>query len=277
MRNKSRSQTLVASSILAAMCLSMTAFASVNGEVELGISSKQFDYREFDTSGTLLDKEDGILPGVKLAARLFSGAYFIGLGLDYSHGQADYQAHLAGTRLSTTTDETITDLSLSAGRRWVFNNQFSLTSALSYGERLWRRDIHSTAAASGLLEDYHWPYMGVSFEGCYAIDNKQTLALTLGWQQTQHADMRVEFKSGQFDDTTLDLPNGDGYQVGLRWNYQWRSQLVLSLSPVYRTWDMPRSDAVLLFNQGNQTGSRATEPASETQVIEVIFSLKKQW
>ena len=269
--------TLLTGTLLS-VAMHLTASASsVSGDIHLSVAAIDFDYQEFDTADAQLNREDGVLEGFNIGGRLIVDDYFLALKLDYSRGEVDYKANINGVTLRSNTDQEIINYAITGGRRWPINNHIALTTSLSYGVRDWDRDIQSTPTASGLFEEYHWPYIGVNVEGSYQLDAKNVVALGTSWYRTQNADLKVQFKNGQFDNATLDLPNGDGYQAFLRWDYRWQPSLTLSLSPIYRIWEIPRSDTFPLTINGATSNLGVVEPRSETDIFELVFSVTKLW
>jgi hypothetical protein len=266
-----------ASLMLAVVLSPLCARASISSDITLGVTATDFDYREFDSTNYEIDSENGTLPGLKIGARVFAGSFFVGVDASYVRGEADYRADINGTLLRSTTDQTITNFAVSGGWQVALDDRTTAAVSAGYGERRWQRDIQSTSSAYGLSEDYHWPYFSLGVEGIYKLRPRHSLALSLKWLRTRNADISVDFKSDRYDATTFDLPEGDGYEVAVRWDFHLQPSLVFSISPVYRTWDIPRSNSFKLNYNGMTTNSLVTEPRSETEEIELVFSVTKRW
>lgn len=267
---------------IAALALLLTSFAwqaaaDTPVYVRVGVDASDFGYKEYGPDGTELDREEGYLPGLALSARTYWQAYFAELSLDYSRAEVDYRASTASLDIRSDTREEMMQWQLLAGREWTLGPKGVMDLTLGLGMRDWERDIQSTASADGLLEEYHWNFASIGAHYSHQFDARHRATIGYEYRSLFSADLDVKFRSGDFDDTNLSLPDGDGRAIVLQWRYDWRPTVSWVLSGHYRFWDIPRSKAWALSRNGVLLGSTVTEPRSETREVALRLSLERKW
>jgi hypothetical protein len=245
-------------------------------EGSVAFAMQAFQYKEFDDDGSLLDREDGTLPGVVFGLGMARERWnFVGELAVYS-GDVDYDGQ-TNTRIpiTTQTDANITDGHVRA--EWWGWEAGSVRYAVygGLGYHGWERDIQATRTASGapvsgLWEYYEWGY--VLLGGKLAAEqglNRWGLDLRL--LRTVAPTVRVDF-NGLFDDKTLDLGERFGGRLSATWARRASNRTVLKLEPFYEGWDLGRSDTERLTQGGVAVGT-VFEPRSETRNFGVNLGL----
>jgi len=86
-------------------------------QVGMAFSATQFHYEE-SVNGGVLDRENGLLPGLDAELGYARGAWFARGALRYHDDTADYDGQTQdGTLVASRTDEGILDVSLLGGYR----------------------------------------------------------------------------------------------------------------------------------------------------------------
>jgi len=241
----------------------------------LGISLASFEYEEVDEADRTLDEESGLFPELNLSLRLDAESWFILGDLRYLKGTADYTAYpMSKPPLESTTDEEIIDFSLLFGVQQEFSNAVSLAVYGGLGFRYWERDIQSTAGASGLYEEYEWGYMLIGISPAMRIGPSDRLGADLQLRKAFDANLDVHFKNVTYDPVSLPLDDGTGLRLALNWNHELNDGFEFTLGPYLDLWEFEKSADVDL-RQGNLIVGSVYEPASQTEVVGIRFSLTK--
>lgn len=243
----------------------------------LGVSLVDFEYREFEDSGRLLDQETGQFPELNLGLKLDTGNWFLAAELRYLEDTADYIAFPAsGPPLESTTREEITDLTLLLGLQRDLADAVSVAMYGGLGLRHWGRDIRSIASASGLDEKYRWGYVLIGISPATNLGPRDRLAADLQLRQAFDASLDVDFKNINYDPARLQLDNGIGLRFALNWTRRINEELEFILGPFVDLWEFDRSDDADLRQDNIIIGS-LYEPASETTVYGIRFLLTSRF
>lgn len=224
------------------------------------LSSLHFGYREFADHGALLDREDGVLPGIVLgAATATVERRRLAAEVVLYDGAVGYDGHTnSGLPVATRTDSRITDAQVRAewwGGEWT-GTAYALYAGLGY--RVWDRDIGAARTAtgrpvSGLRERIEWGWL---FGG--ARLNRAAGAARYG------LDVRllrlVRPRLSVYDDTTLEPGERFGGRLSAHWEYALGERTALRLEPFAERWSLGRSADEPLAG-----GGRVFEPRSETR------------
>jgi hypothetical protein len=247
----------------------------------IGLSVMEFGYKEFGDRGELLNREDGLLPGLTLGVVQTWNNWFGGLEGSINSGEVTYDGRTqSGIPLETDTDERIIATALQLG--YWFNRPKSFNYALygGLGYRYWRRDIQPTALTdgspiAGLLETYQWKY------GLLGIKIKYNQSDIVHWKidvqlmRTIDPEIEVDFQGFEgFDDTRLELNEKYGTSINISWNYAYNKTQSLEITPFYEQWDLGRSPEKTLTSNGVPVGLHIFEPRSETRNIGISIMLK---
>jgi hypothetical protein len=239
---------------------------AVRHEFAGGLSLAHFDFKEFDSQGNRLLREDGFLPG--LAGR-WDGRFrrwAFGLAGDLSGGEVDYDGRTqAGTPVQTKTDELIYETRARIGWIVPLKSGFSSEFFGALGYRGWERDIQSTPISGSVSETYRWVYGSAGFKGGYRP--RPASAWHLHLEILRPLDPEVEVRIGGFDDVTLDLGEETGWRLAVINRRTLDPKKHLEFGLEYTAWDLGRSSPKPLTRNGMATGFVVSEPASETRVI----------
>lgn len=240
---------------------------------EAAFSLMHFDYREYrDNNGSLLDRENGYLPGVSFSlARPVNSWEVIGR-FSYYGGTIDYSGETqAGTPVQTSTSEKLTDLSLQLGKDVAFSDSALIKLYGGIGHRQWRRDIHSAATVAGLLENYRWSYAFLGVLAPLAQKDSFALALDVRLTHTINPIIHVDF-GGVYDSSKLSLGEKSGFRISLPATLPQTNGLQFRIEPFWEEWRFGRSNTESITRNGIGIGT-VFEPRSESRAYGVNVGL----
>lgn len=227
-----------------------------------------FGYRELGDNDKLLDREDGILPGLKLGLRKPADQWLFAADFALHGGDVAYTGHTqTGIPINTRTTQNILDTTIQA-EYWTQNGKgIAYAPYIGGGYHYWRRDIQPTSTASGapvrgLLEIYTWwvGFIGLK-TGLHQTDTSHWL-VDARLVQIISPSIYIDF-GGQYDNATLLL----GERLGIRLALPWRSELDetshLLIEPYAEYFELGRSANAPLTSNGSAVGS-VYEPYSQT-------------
>jgi hypothetical protein len=249
---------------LAAAC----ALAHAQTDLQVSAGVMGFRYKEFDTSGVLLDKEDAWLPGITAELGSRQGAWRISVNGSFFSGNADYGGQTqSGIPANTNTDEQLWSAGLRVERQ-IQMGSASLSPYLGFGYHEWRREIKdgrtvNNTPVSGLLEVYSWKtaelgallWFGAGSGGLEGGIDARVF-------QTVAPELQVQLP-GATRDTVLELGERAGGRLALLGTYPLDARLRLRLEAFYESWSFGRSPP----------RNGVLEPRSETQTAGVLVGL----
>ncbi len=212
-------------------------------KTEIGISATRFDYREFDDSGRILDKELGGIPGVSLKVGQRFTAWEWETSGSYHYGRVNYNGQTnLGNPYSTRTDESIGDISLRLGR-W-FGDRYPTMPYAGIGYRRWDRNI-LPGGVNGLFESYRWKYLWLGLRQSFAPQqNSSQFTLDVGLLKPIKPEMHIDFK-GTYSVSPVVYPESKvGVRVLLTSSIALSRNTRMSLEPFYEYWKLGRSPTV---------------------------------
>lgn len=221
----------------------------------------RFNYAEYNPAGNVLDKEQGVMPGLsfRFAQRRYAwgGAWeWEGLA-GYHHGRVDYTGQTqSGVPYNTNTDEEISDFALRMGR-W-FEGSYPVMPYAGLGYRRWDRDI-LPAGLGGLFESYRWKYAWLGAKILAYQQETSNLTLDIGWIKPIDPEMLVDFRGAYNATPRLKLGSRAGLRLMLTSHLTIRENTTLIMEPYYEYWQLGRSP---LITTG---GISVLEPASKTR------------
>jgi hypothetical protein len=243
---------------------------------------KDFSYKELDTSGDLLDREDGVAPGVILGLSREWRDLFFAVDFSYYGGDVDYDGQTqSGIPITTQTNAQFSDVSFRAERRQRTATGRAYGTYVGLGYHEWVRDIESTrttggAFVQGLLETYTWwtAELGARISlyqagaGRWQLDARFLYTL----------DPSVEVDShGLFDRTTLEPAGRPGFRVALPWEYGAKGQATgFIVEPWVEYYEFGESDKETITSGGTPVGT-AFEPRSETRNFGVSAGILRRF
>lgn len=240
---------------------------------------RHFDYREYGDQGNLLDRESGFLPGLRLGIDHFHGAWQVTGQLSYHAGGIAYAGQTnGGAPISTTTEQQLANVELTAGHRFQSAQQIRPTLYLGAAAHSWRRDIKPTYTASGmpvrgLLETYRWwrAFLGVRISGYKAFSIDWELDARLA--RIIAPRIEVDY-SGLYDNSQLDLGERWGVRLALPMSYSMRHSTALVIEPYLEKYKLGRSSFAQLSSQGIVKGT-VFEPGSSGDNYGVMFGIRQ--
>ena len=238
-------------------------------EVHAAVGMVDFGYKEFSDSGTLLDREDGLLPGLALEVARRIGDWRLSGDARYFSGSADYDGRTNfGTPIRTETDERMYSLSLRIAHEFRIGG-WSIAPYAGYGYHRWQRDIKPTQTAggapvSGLFEVYTWKAaeMGALVQRSFL--ERFNAGVDLRVFRVLDPEVEVRFSS-VFDNAQLALGERSGVRVALIGAYELDERLRLRLELYHEGWSFGRSSPQPLTSGGNATAVSVQEPRSDTR------------
>lgn len=252
-------------------------------ELLLGFSLLDMNYKEFDDTNFLLDREDGILPGI-ISEIKFSGqdidSYLYG---SYHTSTIDYDGQTqGGTPVQTDTETEIVDIQYRLSDKPT--KQHQLYGGIGY--RYWRRDIQSIGNVSGILEHYKWFYGMLGLKSRLLKDYNSELSFDVRITHMLKANMDIDFKGfsatgfASLDDKTVDLGKKTNFRISIPWRIKIENSYTWLIEPYFEQWDIGKSNVVNLTESGTlvvlpECGGicGVLEPRSETRNFGVNFQL----
>lgn len=192
------------------------------GTVSIQTALHNFDYREFNDSGEVLNNETGVTPVLGMvwtSATLDPGIEF-SAGFSAARSDMDYQGRTQrGARLETTTAQRFTALFASTAYPLHYGD-LTIKPELTLRQFNWQRDIQPKAPVNGLFEDYRWLELGVGLQFNYQLSDADYLpdAIGFGYRYATLHDGRMKIESPLFAPAIPVLRLGDGHRHALELN-----------------------------------------------------------
>ncbi|GMR18684.1 MAG: hypothetical protein BMS9Abin33_1117 [Gammaproteobacteria bacterium] len=247
---------------------------TVHWDMNVGVSLLDFGYKEFDDNGVLLDREDGIIPGVIAGFGVGQRNWRIENNLFYKYGEVDYDGQTqSGIPLTTRTTEEIFDLEVQAEYWGIGSANQGIAIYTGTGYHYWGRDIKSGTASdgspvTGFFETYEWWHVFVGAKGIYYHRARHSLGVDLRVSIMRNATLQVDLGSQKIN---LDLGEKPGWRLGFPWTYKVDSELSLVFEPYIERWELGRSNNVIVGP------FIIWEPRSETRNYGMNFKVKVEF
>ena len=214
-----------------------------------------FNYQEFDQNDQLLNKEEGVMPGVRLAYGNLTKNNSLRFDAAFYGGRVDYTGQTqSGTPHQTDTDEQLARIGISYSQHEETYYPGLLFAGLHYW--YWDRDILTRNGVQGLHERYTWyeAELGLKFT------SESIYWLELSAMYNFRPRMVLFLPTSE---VAFSLQSGPGYRVraGKTWNNGQGINTTLSLFAEY--WEFGRSNTVFTNDFFGSSGF-LTEPDSET-------------
>lgn len=264
--------------VLALHAVSATAAnpEAVSTNLQTGIALQDFGYKEFDDQNTLLDREDGWIPGISGAFSRQTDKYSLDISFTYLQGNVAYDGQTqSGAPHKTNTNEQIIDTSISLGFFDAIKLPKPSVLYFGLGFHEWQRDILPTSTVLGLFETYHWYYGFIG--GRIKLLSNEKLSLWLDGRLTRPINPTMTVCLSGFDCADLSLGIKTNGRVSLPVHYQLHTNNKLIIEPYFESWDFGRSPDETLTINGMPTGSVIHEPRSETRNIGITISVSSQF
>ncbi|MEJ2142151.1 MAG: hypothetical protein P8Y24_07305 [Gammaproteobacteria bacterium] len=254
-----------------------------DNEFRLGFSMLDMNYKEFDDTNFLLDREDGFLPGVTGEFKFTGQNADSYLFASYHTSTIDYDGHTqGGIPVQTDTETDIIDVQYRLNAK--SSKQHQMYGGIGY--RFWRRDIQSTGNVSGILEHYTWSYGMLGVKSRFFKDYNSELSLDFRITHMLEANMDIDFKGfsatgfAPLDDKSVNLGKKTNFRISLPWRIKYKNLHTWIIEPYFEKWDIGKSNVVNLTENGvlvvlPECGGvcGVLEPRSETRNIGVNFQV----
>lgn len=247
------------------LCINM-AHASTQNFI-VSPSLYVFDYAEYDSAGTFLDGETGVLPGIHFAYHYEHEQF--GIQAQYSQYAADidYDGHTwSGLPHQTQTDTFLRFYNLSLYSA-ILNQSGRIF--FRYGSSYWDRNILSTATVAGLHEIYQWHEMSAGFRFEQAL-NPYNFWAELSILKTRNAEMEVMLPS---EDITLMLGNNYGFRLEAGHYFPVEQHLQVGFSGFVEHWRFGASEPQYSID----LGEFILEPDSESTHWGLRLNIRYQY
>lgn len=246
---------------------------STNNYIHIGMGIQDFGYKEFNEQGVLLNREDGLVPGVKIEMgknwQDFSGE----LCFKLFDGVVDYDGQTqSGIPLRTDTDERIITFEGLLRYKLRLSPQNNANLIAGIGHREWRRDIRGTGIVSGLFEIYRWKYLIVGGAATFWQKGKWSAGIDVRWLRPIRPTMMVDIVG--YDEVTLDLESRSSARVNFPIRIFGTYEREWTISPYWESWRLGRSDDEQLTINGVPTPATVHEPRSKTNIVGLTVSVK---
>jgi len=245
----------------------------LDSHVKVGISLQDFSYTEFDDQNIVLNREDGLLPGITLEAGIHWNSFSGILRGEIFNGLVDYDGQTqSGIPLKSKTNEKITRVEATLHYTVKSFSHYNMSILAGIGYREWRRDINSTRLTPSLLEIYRWKYWTLGTSVTFFQKRRRSAGVDIRLLRPIKPTLDVKFPS--FDEITLDLGINDSARVEFFYHFVSRNDQQWTISPYWEYWYMGRSPNKGLTNNGVATVNVAWEPRSDTKILGVLLSVR---
>ena len=222
-----------------------------------------FNYQEFDQNDVLLDKEQGVLPGIKLSYADATERDTLKFNASLYGGRVDYDGQTqSGIPHQTETDEQLIKLGISYFQHRVIHYPGLFFAGLHYW--YWDRDILTRNGVQGLHELYSWyeTELGLKFI------SESSYWLELSAMYNFKPKMELFLPSG---DVAFKLKSKPGYRIRAGKTWANNASMTTTISLFTEYWEFGHSEPVFI---ADFYGSPATlfEPDSETLNSGLEFS-----
>jgi hypothetical protein len=239
---------------------------------QTGLSLQSFHYQESNERNTVLDHEDGLLPGLELLLGKRWDRYTGIMTASILTGTISYDGQTqGGSALLTKTEEHIRNAAVMLKRK-TGREEESVQISAGLGYRQWRRDIRPTTTTPRLLEIYHWTYwmLGIGTD----VLQTNSWKFSLDWRLLRPIQPAMELHAKGFDPITLDL--GSNYSLYLSFPIEFRMGhgKTAFITPSWQSWYLTRSKSERLSANGTPSIYTAQEPDSETHMFGVSITLR---
>ena len=245
----------------------------MDSHVKVGISLQDFSYTEFDDQNIVLNRDDGLLPGITLEAGIHWNSFSGILRGEIFNGLVDYDGQTqSGIPLKSKTNEKITRVEATLHYNVKSFSHYNMSILAGIGYREWRRDINSTRLTPSLLEIYRWKYWTLGTSVTFFQKRRRSAGVDIRLLRPIKPTLDVKFPS--FDEITLDLGINDSARVEFFYHFVSRNDQQWTISPYWEYWYMGRSPNKGLTNNGVATVNVAWEPRSDTKILGVLLSVR---
>lgn len=236
-----------------------------------------FHYKEFDDADVLLDREDGILPGIRIAMEMPGSSSRHEMSIQYHHNVIDYDGQTqAGIPARTDSRADIFDVRYLLSRPLDSGRLKHSAAQFGAGFRYWRREIYSGrdiygGDVSGLLEHYYWPYLEAGIATEWQLRHGMKLGITFRARRMFMGKMMLDY-AGSGSDKTFNLGNRWGFLLGVPLSSRLENSKTLIVEPYIEYIDIGASNIIAESDGAFITTFQ--EPRSTTRNIGVMATIR---
>lgn len=239
--------------------------------LQLGVSVQDFGYKEYDDQGVLLDREDGLMPGLMLEFGAGWSSVSVALRFELADGLVDYDGQTqSGTPIKTETDEKITNLQAVLRYKLKPLSQHNVMFIGGIGHRVWRRNIRATNSSTGLFEVYRWQYWMLGGTATLWQRGQWSAGVDVRWLRPIEPTISVDLIG--YDEVHLDLESRNSARVGVPIRMKGEKDWVFT--PYWESWRLGRSADKTLTVGGAPTSGTVNEPRNETNIVGFTVSVQ---
>jgi hypothetical protein len=226
-----------------------------------------FNYQEFDQNNSLLNKEEGLIPGVKLSYGNVAEKDSLKFDASFYGGNVDYDGTTQlGMPHQTETNEQLVRLGISYFQHEETHYPGQLFVGLHYW--YWDRDILTRNGVQGLHEQYTWyeTEVGLKFNSPEVEQSRYWLEVSAMYNFKP--EMKLFLPSSE---VKFSLGSDFGYRLraGKTWTHKQGMTTAISVFTEY--WEFGRSNTVFTTDFFGSSGF-LTEPDSQSFHTGIEFS-----
>lgn len=246
--------------------------------LQSGLSLMNFDYREFEDAGRLLDRESGSIPGIVFDLAGAKDRWTVGGRFSWHADDVLYDGQTTtGIPIRTRTEENILDTSVRIERSLDSDFTPGLTVYGGFGYRYWGREIRPTYTSSGqrvdgLFEMYRWTYLFVGGKTAVYRTDRFRGSLDARVLRPYNPTVEVDYR-GTYDAISLDLGERTSWRLGIPIELRIDERIWMVVEPYAEAWDLGRSPTETLTRQGVPVG-RVYEPRSTTRSTGLVVGFR---
>ena len=230
------------------------AVVAAANESDIYLTIENFEWKEFNASGSQLLKESGPIYGIGISTRS-ENANFITTKLkgELFSGSIDYDGQTqAGTSVKTDTDYYGFKIEGDIGKRYIVSEKSSLEPFAGLGYRWWSRDLITTSAAIGYEERWYSIYGRLGIRGDHIVSDQLKIFVEAGVKLPMYTENEADLTVLGLQKVTLEPGNEPSAfaETGLRWNrlkitlyYEGMRFSQSELDNRYRAFIQPESQA----------------------------------
>jgi hypothetical protein len=239
---------------------------------QVGARLESYAYRETDNADRLIDKEEGLLPGMQLGITAYCHEWEFTVRGARQRARLTYDGQTnTGGKFFSSTLENISEVSAQFGRRFFVIDDHSAGLYAALGHWQWQRGIGSVGRISGVDETYAWRIYGLGGNLAIYEQKPQQLLLDLSWMRMTQSRLKVDYR-GLFDKPeALALKVKNAWRVSTPWRYTLTASDALQIEPYIQAWRIDKTETKRLFRDGIEVGN-FFEPASKTRLLGVNMS-----
>jgi len=239
--------------------------------LQLGVSVQDFGYKEYDDQDVLLDREDGLMPGLMMEFGAGWDSLSAAFRFELAGGVVDYDGQTqSGTPIKTDTDEKITDLQVVLRYKLTSFSRHDVMLVGGIGHRVWRRDIRATNITSSLFEVYRWQYWMLGGTATLWHRGQWSAGVDARWLRPIDPTMSVNLIG--YDEIQLDLESRNSARVSFPLRMAGEKEWIFT--PYWESWRLGRSADKTLTVGGVPTSGVVHEPRSETDIVGFMVSVQ---